>query len=41
MENSLHLQFLRTTEEVRSLEIWNWLKTGTKKKETEGMLVFA
>ena len=41
MEKPLHSQFVKKTEEVRSQETWNWLRKGTMKKETEGMLMAA
>ena len=38
---ALHRQFLEGTEEVRDPDSWDWLKTGTIKKETEGLLTAA
>ena len=38
---ALHGQFVRGTENIRDSESWNWLKRGTMKKETEGLLTAA
>ena len=38
---ALHRQFLKGTEEVRDPDSWDWLKRGTIKKETEGLLTAA
>ena len=38
---ALHGQFLKGMEEVRDPDSWNWLKRGTIKKETEGLLTAA
>ena len=40
-EKALHSQFERTTEEIKDKDSWNWLKKGTLKKETEGVLMAA
>ena len=39
-EKQLHGKFIRETEEVKSEEIWGWIRKGYLKKETEG-LIFA
>ena len=36
-----HGQFVKGTENIRDSESWNWLKRGTLKKETEGLLTAA
>ena len=38
-EKALHGQFLRKTSEDRDDSIWEWLKHGSIKKETEGLLM--
>ena len=34
MEEPLHSQFVKKTEEMRNQETWKWLKKKTLKKET-------
>ena len=34
-------QFLKGTEELRNPDLWDWLKTGTIKKESEGLVTAA
>ena len=41
LSKSLHPQFFHNTEDVRHESTWNWLKKGTLKKETEGMIMAA
>ena len=38
---ALHGQFLKGTEELRNPDLWDWLKTGTIKKESEGLVTAA
>ena len=40
-EKALHGQFLRKTDEDRDDSTWEWLKHGSIKKETEGLLMAA
>ena len=40
-EKALPGQLDGTTEEIKDKDSWNWLKKGTLKKETEGMLMAA
>ena len=40
-EQTFHGQFLRQTEEIRDNAIWDWLRKGDLKKETEGMITAA
>ena len=41
MSKALHYQFQKGTEDNRAEISWNWLRKGTLKKETEGMLLAA
>ena len=40
-EKPLHGQYLRETEDVKSMDTWLWLREGTLKKETESLLTAA
>ena len=40
-EKTLHRLYVRGTEAVRDPWTWDWLKRGTLKKETEGLLTAA
>ena len=39
MDKQWHLEFMRKADEKGSQETWNWLETGTLKKETQRMLM--
>ena len=41
MENRLHCQFLRDTEEIADEKSWNWIRNGHLKRETESLIIAA
>ena len=41
LSKALHPQFFQRTQELRDESSWNWLRNGTLKKETEGMIIAA